>query len=136
MGKDLAQYSRKKRFDVFDVPITASSTRDGHDHAVDAFSHAIGDSMGAVGQDSIDPFLKSLCQFLHRIHVCPNDSSMPIVEESLRHAVDALPVSPRLILASLFGSFRAIVATCRHSVGFRLTVLFVGYIALLALCKL
>ncbi len=61
MGKDLAHYSRKGRFAVLDVPITASSTLDGHDLAVDAFSQAIGDSMGAVGQDVIDPFLESLC---------------------------------------------------------------------------
>ena len=26
--------------------------------------------MGAVGHDVIDPFLESLCQFLHRVHVC------------------------------------------------------------------
>jgi hypothetical protein len=73
------------------VPITASSTLNGHDHlAVDAFSQAIGDSTGAVGQDIIDPFRESLCQFLHRLHVCPNDSSMPIVEESLRMAFGLL----------------------------------------------
>jgi hypothetical protein len=87
------------------VPITASSTLNGHDHpAVDAFSQAIGDSTGAVGQDIIDPFRESLYQFLHRLHVSPNDSSMPIVEKSLRHAVEVLPVSPSLILASIFGS--------------------------------
>jgi hypothetical protein len=32
-----------------------------------------------------------------------------MVEESLRHAVDALPVSPSLILASLFGSLEPLL---------------------------
>ena len=61
---------------------------------------------------------------------------MPIVEESLRHAVDALPVSPSLILASPFLLLSAIVTTYRHRVGFRFTELGVGYIALFALGKL
>jgi hypothetical protein len=97
------------------VSITASSSLNGHDHlAVDAFSQAIGDSTGAAGQDIIDPFRESLCQFLHRIHVSMNDSSMPIVEESRRHAVDVLPVSPSLILASLFGCLSDSCVACRH----------------------
>ena len=112
------------------VPITASSTLNGHDHlAVDAFSQAIGDSTGAVGQDIIDPFRESLCQFLHRLHVSPNDSSMLIVEESLRHAVDALPVSPSLILASLFGSLEpTLPPTDTRSVNFVLKELAAGYL--------
>jgi hypothetical protein len=87
----------------------------GHDHlAVDAFSQAIGDSTGAVGQDIIDPFRESLCQFLHRLHVSPNDSSMPIVEKSLRHAVDVLTVSPRLISASISGFLSDSCVACCH----------------------
>ncbi len=46
--------------------------------------------MGAVGHDVVDPFLERLCQFLHRLHVGSNDSSMPIVEESLRMAFGLL----------------------------------------------
>jgi hypothetical protein len=85
---------KDRLFEVLEFAIATGSSLNRNDLAVDAFGHAVGDPMGAVGHDIIDPFLESLCEFLQRFHGDLNDSSVSVIEESVRMAFGLL--SPKI----------------------------------------
>lgn len=47
------------------VPITASLPLDGHDLAVEALGHAVGDPVAAEGQDVLKMSLNQSAHFAH-----------------------------------------------------------------------
>ena len=66
--------------EVLAVSLPSDSSFDGHDLAVDAFSHGIRYAVGAVADDVGQTGCDRAGNLLHRSHLRVNDSAIPILK--------------------------------------------------------
>ena len=86
------------------VSVSADSSLDGHDLAVDALGHCVRDVVFAVAYDVVDSLFDCAGDLLHRLQFCVDDTAIPVFELAccclsiwLRPQVSQhLLVSPRL----------------------------------------
>ena len=64
-------------FEVLDIPEAAGSSLDGHDFAVQALSHSVGDGVPAVGQNIIQALIDHGADTFHRAQFAPVHPVLP-----------------------------------------------------------